>query len=246
MKFNQKLSPRKAVAASAVLKKSGKIGKMHQEKASSLKSEHPLILAFTSWFLIPLRANALLTAFLGTVDQTSDEIQTRVDLTLKSVLDGFQTRLNSIQQRCLDSRESIEAKDDMITQPLGETSLEWESVDKVHFGKTTLKSRVKKLEKSVAVEEVSIGREMELLRQVNLELHRTMIEVIGKDKYEEIIQSDLDASLWDPQRQLLSKAPGVRLELKSEESKWLHAIESTNHDAMNRTVESEKVNPNPI
>ena len=180
------------------------------------------------------------------MDQTSVNIKTQVDLTSATVLEEFQARLGDIQQRFLELNQSTEAKEHLITESTGDILVEWESVDKVRSGKTTVKSRIRKLEQILIAEETSIAREIEQLRQINLKLESIAMEIIGKGSSEEIFGPNLDVSISGPQPNVSGELHEIRLDLEAEESRWLEAVESTNNAAMKQMTESEKVTPSPI
>ena len=184
---------------------------------------------------------SVLTICQDSVDRTNEEIKARVDSNLATLSENFRTRLDDIQQHSLNSYQSTEAKEIIITRPTDETILEWESVDKLRLGKTKLKSRIRKLEKILNVEEASIGREMEQLRRVNVDLDHLMNEISGTDDEENSTLTNPDVCVRNPQHQTPSRPDGVQLDLEVEESGWLYAIGTTNKVAMNRMTESVKV-----
>ena len=182
-------------------------------------------------------------ALLDTIDSTSKEIELRVNTALGEARINFGTRLDDIQQRCLSLEKSLEAKEDMMTQPAGEVLLEWESVDTAHSGKTTLNSRIRKLGKIMEAEEASIGQAMEQLRQVNLELEQTRTEIEGSERQEEV---NLDVPICGQEDQASTGASSMQAQLKIEHSKWRDAIDSSNKVTVKRMTDSEKVRPGPI
>lgn len=137
------------------------------------------------------------------------------------------------------------AKKDKLTQPLDVMELDWESNDKSRSGKTTLGSRIKKLEKVINVEEESIAREMEHLRELNLELEYAAMEVVGVDVNNQVLSGNLDWYHWDPQQDTVNETLSAEIELEIEKSRWADVFEATNTAAINEMKESEKVSSSP-
>ncbi len=147
----------------------------------------------------------------------------------------------SIQQRCSISLQSVETKENTVLRPLDEMSLEWESMDKARSGKTTLKSRIRKLEKCVVTEEAAIDHNMELLRQVNIELHQILIEAVGEDECKEDLQANISGSIRDTKHQISSNRHEIQSQFELDEFRWCDTIEKINCAAMERMRESERV-----
>lgn len=193
-------------------------------------------------FFILFRVSVLTTC-QDSINKTNEEIKARVDSSLATVSAEFRTRLGDIQQHSLKSYQSTEAKESIITRPTDETLLKWVSVDRLRSGETTLKSRIRKLEKILNVEEASIGHEMEQLHQVNVELDHLMTEILGTVNKDNSTLTDLEVSIRNSRHQTSSKASGVHLNLEAETSGWLDTIQTTNKAAMQKMTESEKVIP---
>ena len=150
-------------------------------------------------------------------------------------------RLGGSQRHSSNLAQLAVAKRDAVTQLLDEVELEWESNDKLRSGRTTLGNRIKKLEKVVMAEEASIGREMEQLRELNLELDYAAMEVMGENAYDQVLQGNHDWSCWDLQQQNEVESYSVEAELELEKARWADVIEATNKAAKDAMKESEKV-----
>lgn len=178
---------------------------------------------------------------IDSIDQSTEQIKARVDSELSPILANFLTRLQNDNDHSLDVAQHADAHKNAITQPLDDIELDWQTNDKSRSGTTTLGNRIKKLERVIEAEDKSIEYDMEQLRELNFELDRAAMDVLGEDGYGQVLDGTLDWSHWDPQDEATNEGFGIEIELALEKARWADVIEATNEAAMKKMKESEQV-----